>query len=210
MSQFVKSIFTPTNLLGVGTGIMGLIGNASANRERNKLIQAAVARQRYLQSLTPEQVTTGIRGLESPLSGGLTKGVGNLVQAAMQERGLTGSPTIWGDVLAQALAPYMLQAKELASNNYFRMLGAGGTGTELLNAASMYQPSSTAQIWRSLLQRFIPSSGGASSPAPSGLTVESPDPGGGLTYSRPLEGWWDIISNPGNYGLSPAAAGGGG
>ena len=208
MSSFVKSILTPQNLIGIGSGVMGLLGNSGANKERNKLIQEAVARQRYLQSLTPEQVMTGIRGFESPLSGGLTKGIGNLVQASMQERGLTGSPSIWGNVLAQALAPYMLQAKELASGNYFKMLGAGGDGTGLLNAAGMYQPSSTSQIWRSLLQKLIPS-GVSASHAPSGLTVESPDPGGGLTYSRPSEGWWDLLNNPGNYGLSPATSGGG-
>lgn len=211
MSQIFSSIFKNPggqginwgNIANLGLGALGTIGNISANKKRNALINEYLARQRYLQSLTPEQHLAGIRSFQNPLSGGLTKGVGNVVQGAMAERGLSQSPSIYSEVLAQALAPYFMQNQESAKDAYFRSLGVGGTGEGFLNAAGLFnnrQP--TVGIWQSILaslRRAVPSF----SHAVSGLDPASPDPGGGLIYSQPSAGWWDIIN-------AGAPAGGGG
>lgn len=181
-------------IFNLGTGTLGLISNISSNRQKNKLINEYLARQRYLQSLTPEQHMAGIRRFQQPLSAGLTSGVENLVQASMAERGLSQAPGIFSQVLSQALAPYLLRQQDSAQDAYFRSLGVGGDSSGLLNAAGLYTPSNTTNIWRDLLSRFRPS---ATTPpffpfALSGLEPSSPDPGG-LVYSRPTGAWWELF-----------------
>lgn len=105
-------------LLGVGMGGGGFLSNWLQNRKYN-------SREDYLAGLAknPVAMREYMSKFEKPLSQGLTKGVGNQVQAFLGERGLSESPTISSDVLAQALAPYQQQSQAMAGNEAFQALG---------------------------------------------------------------------------------------
>lgn len=149
----------------LGLGALGTVSNFRANAERNKLYQAALARQRYLESLTPAQHSEGIQGFRRPLSGGLTAGVTNLVQSAMGERGLSQAPGIFSEVLAQALAPYEQQDLDRATQAWFRSLGTSTPSDYAAVGTLAPQGGSTVNLWRSILDSFRKGGGGFKFPS---------------------------------------------
>ena len=96
----------------------GVIGNLISGQRNAGVQQEAINRQKQLDQLAsnPSQLAARIRALQQPLSQGLLSGVGNDVQGYLAERGLSQSPAIQTQILAQALGPYQLQEQQLAQN----------------------------------------------------------------------------------------------
>lgn len=105
-------------LLQTGLAGGGFLSNWLQNRKYN-------ANQDYLAKLgkDPVAMQAYMRKFQQPLSQGLTQSVGNQTQAFLGERGLSESPAISQDVLAQALAPYQQQEQQMAGNEAFQALG---------------------------------------------------------------------------------------
>ena len=92
----------------------------------NLLTQRTVnARQNFVENLikNPVAMQKYIAGFTQPLSKGLTQNVGNEVQGYLGERGLSYSPAISGDVMAQALAPYQQQEQQMGVSAALQSLG---------------------------------------------------------------------------------------
>lgn len=149
IAGFAKN--NPMDLLKAGFGGGGFLSNWLQNRKTN-------ANQDYLSKLgkDPVAMQAYLRKFQQPLSAGLTQGVGNNVQAFLGERGLSESPTISADVLAQALAPYQQQEQQLAGNEAFNSLG-------LINT----KPSTPANLTSLLASIGNKPSGSTPSPDPS-------------------------------------------
>lgn len=105
-------------LLQTGLAGGGFLSNWLQNRKTN-------ANQDYLTKLgkDPVAMQAYMRKFQQPLSAGLTQNVGNQTQAFLGERGLSESPTISQDVLAQALAPYQQQEQKMGEDAAFQSLG---------------------------------------------------------------------------------------
>lgn len=108
----------------VSTGI-GAVSNFLLNRKKSQLLNNQLAYQKYVQSLAqnPAKMNAYVSSFEQPLSQGLVSGVGNAVQANLGEKGLSASPSIATDVMAQALAPYQQNEQQMAINEAFSALG---------------------------------------------------------------------------------------
>lgn len=138
-------------------GGLGTYSNIRKTRQQDQILRDYLANQKRLRELTPEQHLAGIRGFQQPLFGGLTAGVGNLVQAAMGERGLSQAPGIFAEAMAQVLAPYFQQSQGQAQEAWFRSLGLGDDFIKATSAIP--QGQSTAGIWREVLRKLFPASG---------------------------------------------------
>lgn len=110
-------------LLGIGSGVMGTVGNIQANAARNKVLSSEMDQMNALNKLTPAQIASGTQALEVPLSDNLVKSVGNTVQGELASRGLSQAPGIYASSLAQGLAPYQLQEQQMAQQAFFQKLG---------------------------------------------------------------------------------------
>lgn len=110
-------------LLGIGSGVMGTVGNIQANAARNKVLSSEMDQMNALNKLTPAQIASGTQALEVPLSDNLIKSVGNTVQGELASRGLSQAPGIYASSLAQGLAPYQLQEQQMAQQAFFQKLG---------------------------------------------------------------------------------------
>lgn len=148
MEQIVK--FAPM-LFNLGTGIAGMVGNIQANKAKNAELAKQQAIRDKLANMSTEDIIKGVQALSRPMSGGLVKGVGNIVQASMAEKGLTGSGPIWADVFAQALAPYQQHETDRATQAFFDMLrlplGAAP------NPAMFPETQDYSKIWQDLFTR---------------------------------------------------------
>ena len=111
-------------LAAIGTGVSGLT-NFFKSRQQNEYLKKQLDYQKFLSGLTsdPAKMSAYISGFEKPLSAGLTKGIENEVQAAGAERGLSTSPQIMSEILAQALGPYQLQEQQQAIAAAMHALG---------------------------------------------------------------------------------------
>lgn len=151
-SGFLGDLSKIAPLLQVGTGIAGTIGNVEANSARNKVLSSEMQQMNFLNNLTPSQLAANIQQLQQPLSQGLTQSVGNTVQGQLAERGLSQSPGIYADVLAQAIAPYQQQEQQMATNAYFQKLGLPISARP--SPFGPYpQTSNTSSIWQSLFNK---------------------------------------------------------
>jgi hypothetical protein len=142
-----------------GSGVMGTIGNIQANRSRNAVLDQQMQYTKYLQGLTPAQITQMISQYQKPLSSSLINNVTNTVQGQMASRGLAQAPGIFAQSIGQGLAPYELQEQQLAQDALFKKLGL-----PISSRPSPFGPfpqtTNTSQIWQALLQRFMrPNSG---------------------------------------------------
>lgn len=199
----------------LGMGVLGTVSNFRANAERNKLYQAALARQRYLESLTPAKHSEGIMGFRRPLSGGLTAGITNLVQSAMGERGLAQAPGIFSEVLAQALAPYEQQDLDRATQSWFRSLGTSTPSDYAAIGSLSPQGGSTVNLWRSILDSFRkPSAFRSTVPWPrfpsSSVPMEPTPPFMPGSSEPTLPDWWSWFNPTAPNIPAPVAAGDGG
>src|SRR5438046_9594108 len=111
LSKFITSPGLKLGLAGSGA-----VGNIMANKAKNQVLSKEMAQMDYLNKLTPAQIASGITSLQQPLSGNLINNVTNATQANMAERGLSQAPGIFGTELAQGLAPYHIQEKQLAQD----------------------------------------------------------------------------------------------
>lgn len=151
-------------LMSLISGGAGGVGNILANITRNNVLQQQMDLTKKYANLTPAEVTSGIKGLEQPLSSGLTQGVGNVVQGEAAERGLSQSPGVFGTMLSQALGPYQLQEQQMATDAFFKQLGL-----PISSRPSPFGPfpqtTNTSPIWQQLAARQL------GPQAPSGLNV---------------------------------------
>jgi len=198
MSSLMSS-FGDNPLKGVQaiSGILGTGGNIFSDIQRNNVLQQQMNLTRKYANLTPAQITKGIAGLEQPLSSGLTSSVGNLVSGTLAERGLSESPGILAQSLAQGLGPYQLQEQQMATDAFFKQLGL-----PISSRPSPFGPfpstTNTSAIWQNLMaSRYgtptgsLP--GGAGQPDWSAIipamNMQPPNPAtSGLNFTDPFAG----------------------
>jgi hypothetical protein len=137
------------NPLGSGLGLMGMLSQMSlASKEKSALDRS------IWYSKHPEAIASMEQGFEKPLSQGLTKGVGNVVNASMAEQGLSQAPGIQSQVLAQALAPYQQNEQQMALMETFKALGLPAEALQSLKG--MNNPNSLALMLKQLLPQKPP------------------------------------------------------
>ena len=153
------------------------------------------SRQQFIEDLIkdPRKFNAYVKSFEQPLNEGLVQSVGNQTQAYLGERGLSQSPTITQDVLAQALGPYINQNKQNAVSEAENNLG-------ILGGIPSAQPT---DISGALQLLFGGKPSGASSSGPTVFPSEVPNIPGvtdiGITSSLP-----DIFAGTGGIpDLSP-------
>jgi hypothetical protein len=137
-----------------GTGILGTVGNIQGNQARNAVLNQQMALTKKYANLTPAQISSGVTGLEQPLSKDLTNTVGNTVQGQLAERGLSQAPGIFASSLGQGLAPYQLQEQQLAQDAYFKALGL-----PISSRPSPFGPfpqqTNTSAIWQNFMKNMV-------------------------------------------------------
>lgn len=107
-----------TALTGLGTGIAGSVENAQQQSQYNNA-------QSYLKNIitNPQAYNAAVAQYTQPLNQGLVTTVENATNANLSERGLGGSSAITQSVLAQALAPYILQNQQQGAQALQSSLG---------------------------------------------------------------------------------------
>lgn len=139
---------------GLGSAGLGVLGNIQANRSRNAVLDAEMARMNAYNKLTPAQVSSGISALEQPLSSNLLHSVGNAVSGQLAERGLSQAPGIQAQALAQGLAPYQLQEQQLAQQAFFQKLGLP-IQAQPSPFGPFPQTTNMNQLWQALSRTFM-------------------------------------------------------
>jgi hypothetical protein len=162
-------------LAAIGTGISG-VTSFLKNRQQSDYLKKQLDYQKFLSGLStdPAKMSAYISGFEKPLSAGLTKGVENEVQAFGAERGLSTSPQIMEQILAQALGPYQIQEQQHAIETAMRSLGLP------FSSAPHSIPGSGPMDISALIKQLM---GGGGTPSPrtvntgggSALPGDSPD-----------------------------------
>lgn len=190
-------------IASAGSGASGIIGNILAGRQRNKVLDQQMSMQQQIAAMTPEQLAENINRLQRPLSMGLQKGVGNIVQASMAERGLGQSPAIFSDILAQSLAPFYLQEQQRATSAYLQKLGLPlGAGP---NPALLPQNTDNTNTWRMILDLFrrptaagTANTGGGSPVTSGNFSSNTWDATGSIPKDGDTggfgQGWMDILN----------------
>lgn len=105
-------------VLPAGLTGFGALQNWMASRQASR-------RSQFVEDMVknPTKFNAFVNSMEKPLDQGLVSSLGNTVQGAMAERGLSGSPAMWGDVMAQATAPYKQQSQEMAIQKALSLMG---------------------------------------------------------------------------------------
>jgi len=117
MQALTSALPAITNVAKIGSTGYNLYNQFRQQQYQNKLRSLAT---------NPAKMAEFAAGYTKPLTAGLTKSVGNEAQAYLGERGLSDSPEITQQVLAQALAPYIQQNQQLGYSNALQALGLGG------------------------------------------------------------------------------------
>jgi hypothetical protein len=110
-------------LLGLGSGVMGTVGNIEANRTKNQILGTELGQMKTLQNMTPAQLVAQEQSLQQPLSQNLVNSVTNAVSGNLAARGLSQAPGIQAASIAQGLAPYQMQEQQMAQQALFQKLG---------------------------------------------------------------------------------------
>ena len=192
MSEVMKSIgniFSSVMNAGGGKlvpGVLagaGTIGNFLQQRKQQQAIDQQMAWNKYVQGLVsnPGAFSKFAQGFTQPLTAGLTTGVENQAQAWLAEHGLSQSPAIAGDVMSQALAPYIQQQQQFGVQEALNALSAGG-GTSNLAFA---RPGTNLTDLLKLLMN------------PKAGTTPPPGPGGGGSAGGQGIDWGQIPDNSG-------------
>jgi len=172
MSQIFSGL---GNMLGGNKGAVlpaamsgfGVLSNWLQARKQNAYNQQILDAQKksYATLNDPAAFAAKMAQFRAPLSAGLTKGVGNEVQAYLAERGLSSSPSIQEQVMAQALAPF------LQSQNSTAMQGAmEALGLPFRSSPSFGKPADltgTLQWLQQAMKRTPSAPVGGGNPAPS-------------------------------------------
>lgn len=161
-------------LLGVGSGVMGTVGNIQANNSKNQVLSAEMKQMGDLSKLTPDAIAKGTMSLERPLSNSLIHNVTNATSANLAERGLSEAPGIQAQAISQGLAPYELQEQQMAQNAFFQKLGLP-ISARPSPFGPFPQSTNSSQMWQSLMNRFLNTGGNRQTPyqyqGPQGPTV---------------------------------------
>jgi hypothetical protein len=105
---------------------LGLIQNIMAGRQQQDFYNQVMQQEKATQAkLTPEAIAAGTSKLTAPLTLALQHAVGNGVQADLAQRGLSQSPGIYAEAMAQGLAPYAQQNQMAALRAYLESTGQG-------------------------------------------------------------------------------------
>jgi hypothetical protein len=202
--------------LKLGLAGSGAVGNILANNSRNNVLGQQTGYTKYLQNLTPTQISDMISQYQKPLSNSLINNVSNTTQAQLASRGLSQAPGIFASSLAQGIAPYELQEQQLAQQALFQKLGL-----PIQSRPSPFGPfpqtTNSSQLMQSLMQQFMkggqnpgnipnfnPSTNYNTTTGPQDFPVNSQ--GGGLPTGLPP----DLINMfMGGGGLTPGSAGSG-
>lgn len=174
---------------GLFSGV-GVLSNIMNMVQQQKLRSQQMGYLKNIQGLIsdPSKLTAMLSKLERPLSAGLEKGVGNSVQGYLAERGLSTSPTIQAETMAQTLAPFQQNEQQIALDAVFKLLGLpAGAGSML--------PGSMPNVDISGLLKML-----QKKPAPSG--------DGGVDANAGAPGYDPVTgSYPGTSGASASGIG---
>lgn len=181
--------------MGALKGPLSIFDMVSQIQQQQK--QKAMLDRQIYYAKHPEALANLEKQFEKPLSTGLTTGVGNIVQGQLAERGLNQAPGIYGEVLAQALAPFQMQEQQNAMQMAMKQLGLPA---EILAGSQGGGPGNLPTLLQSLMQPqgktnypSIPSTpSGGTSPSepgiPSGWNPDMPDIWGGYQPTMPSIG----------------------
>jgi hypothetical protein len=164
---------------------MGLLSNIMGARDQGKERDFLMQRQRYLASLSPQDISQMALSATKPIDEGLRQSIFNSVQGDMAQRGLSQAPGIFAASESQALAPYFEQNYRTALDQVMRQLQMP---QELAYPLSGYQRQPTdlgsQLMWmmlRNQQQRPAPSGNLYSQNDPWSFDVGGPSGGGGGT-----------------------------
>jgi len=200
LGAVMKSAPAKTTLGGLAG--FGTVYNILADLQRQKLQRRAAALAERYATMTPQQIAAEVRALARPLSAGLTADVGNLVQARMAERGLAQAPGIFAEEEMQALAPFMEQEYNRATQLFLQKMGI--PAQYLQTAAGLTaQPQDLSALWQLLFPiRTSPKRGGMTTSDWARLALTSLGPRRSTALSgfvEPAGGelpWWADWSIP--------------
>lgn len=153
-------------------GGLGVVSNLIQGNRASSVQQNAINQQKQLMALVndPAAFSAKIKSLQQPLSQGLTQGVGNGVQGYLAERGLSSSPQISEEVMAQALGPFQQNEQQMAIQSLLSAYGLGQGATGQAVGASPGQID-TSGFWKMLQERGnVP----AANPAPTASSIPWP------------------------------------
>jgi hypothetical protein len=126
------------NILKTFLGGSGIIGNFISQQQQQQALNQELKYQK-----NPSLAAAKISQLTQPLSSGLIQDVGNETQGYLAERGLAESPQQSQAILGQALAPYVQQNQNTATQEFFNLLNPAGAKfapqTNLASIFSMFQ-----------------------------------------------------------------------
>lgn len=161
-------------LASIFSGV-GLLSNILGQRKQNQYIDSQLAYQKLLQKYSndPTLLAKTAAGAKQPLTQGLVEGVGNEVQGYTAERGLSTSPQIQSEVMAQAIAPYIQHQQDVALQSVLDSLALPGQAHPPNFSGPMDLSSLMQMLLKPLPTRAAGGSGGASG---GGVISEADDP----------------------------------
>lgn len=210
MSQLMSNI---GSWIGKNTGILntaatgvGTLANFLQGRKVNSYNDAILANEQAKQAILndPAKMAAKVAMFRHPLDQGLVSGVGNATQGYLAERGLSASPAIQEQVMAQALGPYVNENENTSLMAALRSLGIPYEGM----APRFPTPINLQGVLQSLLKGFPASSTSANPvdtsglPMPKAPNIPLPDPTFSPTFS---DSDWSSMWN-----LMPVGEGGAG
>lgn len=162
----------------IGAGVSAL-SNFLGNRKKNQYLDEQMKYQKYLRSLAqdPAKMSQYVQGFEKPLNAGLVKSVENQAQAYGAERGLSTSPQLMTEILAQALGPLQQNEQQMAINTAMQSLGLPSGTPDFAGTAQ--SPLDITSLLKNLFKPASATIGTAGSSAGSdlgGLDLSFSDP----------------------------------
>lgn len=179
------------SLLPIIQSVMGIGGTASGLFNSYKNAQY----QDKLRGIAenPQKFQKYRSGFVQPLTAGLEKGVGNSAQAYAAERGLATSPSAEQSIYDQAIAPYIQQQQNQATQDAFQTLGVGG-------GANPGDPSKSLASSLEILQKLPWLNRGGNQAAPDWATGFTPDAMGPQYSVGSDTDWSSVFAPSGNSG----------
>jgi hypothetical protein len=110
-----------TSLAEIGATGAGLIGNISAERQRQQELDKLKKSEAALAD--PNALAAQVRSATQPLNAGLVQSIENQVSGTLAEQGLSEAPGIQATAVSQALAPFQQQNQATALQLVLTRLG---------------------------------------------------------------------------------------
>lgn len=179
-------------LISLGLAGAGTVGNLVQGQKQLSLADQLTGAQtgelnwmqqyqKFLQSLTPADISRMVNEATGSLSSNLIKSVTDPVQATLAEKGLGQAPGTLAQAESVALAPYQQNEQQMALQSVMQLLGLPlETGNSILagssNAANAFPaPANTSGAWQMFLNSLPKKGGGGGAPSVNnpGLSINT-------------------------------------